>query len=164
MIVEAISAQLLAFGHATANLLHAVGAKLVAIGDARLLAIIAVSAEGLPVLMLGAPRHAEVRTAIAVDPYIGMAAALEGKGPVLALRAAALHAEGTAVATAPALHPETAAIAAAVPATRLEIGVATTAAAQLGGTSVGSVPAVTTAGLCAHRRRNRQSGDARGKE
>src|SRR6185369_12627108 len=46
MIVEAISAQLLAFGHATANLLHAVGAKLVAIGDARLLAIIAVSAEG----------------------------------------------------------------------------------------------------------------------
>jgi len=151
---------------ATAHLLDAIGAHLVAIGNACLLAVHALGAEGVAILMLCPASHPEVGPAAALDAHARMAAfpVLEGERTLLTLgRKVAARCTAhlkPAIAAAAALHAERRAIAAA-----LDVGAATAAstAMKLGSASVAAMPAMF-AGLCARRRSDCQRGNARGKE
>jgi len=68
------------------------------------------------------------------------------------------------VAAATALHADgVSAASAARSAARFDVAATVAAAMNLSGALVAAMPAIS-AGLCARRRRNRQCGDARGKE
>jgi len=141
---------------------------LIALGNACLLAVHAIDPKRLPVLMRRSARHAEARPTIGARAGVTVATALESEGPALTLGAAAtLHPEGGPVAAATAtLHAECTPIGTTAAAASLHACMAAATAAELGSASVAAatVSAVTAAGLCARRRRNRQGGDAHGKE
>jgi hypothetical protein len=96
-------------------------------------------------------------------------ATLEGERALLARRREALASSATHVETAAAAATAAARLevdaATAAATTRLSIAVATATAMKLGSaSSIATVPAVTAAGLCTRRGRNRQGGDTRGQE
>jgi hypothetical protein len=165
--VDPIGTQLIAFHHSRLLAVIAVHTKLVAVRHTHLLTVNAIDPKRLPVLMRRSARHAKARPTIGARTGVTVAMALESEGPALTLGAAAtLHPEGSPVAAAPAaLHPECTPIGSTAAAASLHACMATATAAELGSASVAAatVPAVTAAGLCARRRRNRQGGDAHGK-
>jgi hypothetical protein len=86
--------------------------------------------------------EAKVRTSVP--------ATADGKVAAAMAAATALRAEGVSTAAATAANGRAAA--------------AMAASVHLGSVLVATLPAAISAGLCARRRRNRQCGDARGKE
>lgn len=88
-------------------------------------------------------------TATALEAKIGTCVTAAANGEIAAVTAAsALHADGVSTAAATTANGRAAALA----------------AVDLGSVLVATMPAAISAGLCARRRRNRQCGDARGKE
>jgi len=167
-LVDPIGAQLIAFHHSRLLAIIAVHTELVAVRHTHLLAIHALGAECLPVLMRRSARHAEARPTVGAHAGVTAAMALESEGSALTFAAAAtLHPECTPVAaTTAALHPECTPIGTTAAAASLHARMAAATAAELGTAPIAAttVSAVTAAGLCARRRRNRQGGDAHGKE
>jgi hypothetical protein len=148
-----VHARLLALGNASTSLVDSIDAHLLAVGGADLPTFDVHRPLGRTFMPLRL-NHPELRRTRAFNPRIRIAVALEGERlsswPLARKAGSTLHAERTSVAAA---------------AARLNAGVAATAATtRLGKAPVAAMPPVAAAGLCARRRRNRQCGDARGKE
>jgi hypothetical protein len=147
-----ISPHLLPLHDPGRSVVYAIDPHLLAVGGANLLALDPARPHRRPLMPLRLD-HPELRRPLALDSSVGVATVL--KCERLPRRAGgrkawtALHAECRAIATAPAtaLHAH-----------------AVTAAMKLGRAPVAMPATVSAAGLRTRRRRNRQSGDARGKE